>query len=150
MAENISMNSRRELAKMLYLSDYGITQKEIASRVEVSEKTIGKWIKEEQWEKQRTSLLMTKSAELTRMYAQLSELNSFIEGKPEGQRYGNSKEADVMVKLTSAIKSLEQETNAADAMEVCKNLINLVRKEDTEIAKVITKWADVYIKSLMK
>lgn len=150
MPESISLSSRKELAKTLYISDHGITQKEIAERVGVSEKTIGKWIKNDNWEKLRTSLLLTKEAELARMYEQLRELNTSILKKEEGERYANSKEADTMVKLTSAIKALETDVSAAEAMETLKGLINMVRVEDQTLAKSITKWADIYVKTLLK
>ncbi len=40
--------TEREYAKLLFVKE-GLPQKEIAERVKVTEKTIGKWIQEGNW-----------------------------------------------------------------------------------------------------
>ena len=150
MADKETIQQKKEHAKLLYTKDGVTTQKGLAARVGVSEKTIGKWIKDENWDKLKTSLIITKAEELGRLYEQLREMNDFIQLKEKGQRFANSKEADAMAKLTTAIRKMETEVSAAEAIETLKALINLVMPESLEEAKVITRWADVYIKTLLK
>ena len=45
MAKTTSIQQKKEFAKMLFLNNEGISQKEIASRASVSEVSISKWIK---------------------------------------------------------------------------------------------------------
>ena len=81
---------------------------------------------------------------------QLVELNDAIMEREKGFRFANSKEADVLVKLTAAVKQLETDTSVADTIEVLKNFINHVRQEDYVKAKEITALADIFIKTIVK
>lgn len=137
-------------AKLLYTVEGVTVQKELAERVGVSLVTINKWVKDEGWETHRANVIMTKEAELHRLYAQLTELNDYIQKKPEGQRFANSKEADALTKLSAAIRQLETDTSVADIIGVLKEFIQFVREDDYEKAKMITGVADIFIKSKLK
>src|SRR5690606_37379620 len=145
-----STQRKKEYAKLLYVAEGVTVQKELAERTGVSKQTINKWINSENWESLRASVIITKESELKRMYLQLTELNDTIMNREQGKRFANTKEADVLVKLSSAIKQLETDTSVADTIEVLKNFINHVRADDYGTAKSITALADVYIKSLVK
>lgn len=142
-------NENRGKAKSLYLTGQ-YDQKEIAALLEVSEKTIGKWKTEDDWESFKTSLLTTRENELRRLYKMLKNLNDDIDFRSENKIPINSKDADAVLKLTAAIKNLEVETSIAEKVEVGTDFINLVRKENVELSKQITKWFDVYLKSSIK
>lgn len=138
-------------AKILYTREGVTLQKDLAQRVGVSENTISKWIKDENWERQRASLIITKDEELRRIYMQITELNDSIFNRPEGKRFCDSKEADILVKLSAATKQLENEAVALpEAIEVLKLFINMVSMENLAEAKTITTWADIFIKTLLK
>lgn len=66
-----------EFARVLYVSE-NLTQKTIAERVNVTEKTIGKWIEKEGWKKLKRSQLNTRHNQLNLMYDQLEWLNNHI------------------------------------------------------------------------
>jgi len=147
MPKALNNDQKRQWAEQLYTGNSTITQKEVAERVGVSTKTMGTWVGKYKWEELRTSLIVTKSEELRRLYAQVKELNSAIMQKPEGARYANSKEADVMVKITNAIRALETETSIAQIVEVSKDIIDWLRPQDPEQAKMLTPILDAFIKS---
>ena len=71
----------QEFAKSLFLSQ-NLTQKEIAERVGVTEKTLSKWIEKEGWDKLKKSALVTKAAQLAMLYDQLEYLNRHIATRP--------------------------------------------------------------------
>lgn len=142
-------NEKREKAKSLYLTGQ-YSQKEIAELVDTREQTISKWKEEEDWDSLKTSLLTTRENELRRLYKMLQILNDDIDTRAEHKIPINSKEADAVLKLTSAIKNLELETSIADKVEVGTAFINLVRKENIELAKTITHWFDIFLKSTIK
>lgn len=153
MAERLTkaeIERRKGHAKLLYTIDGVTSQKELAERMGISEKTIGKWINEESWEKQRSSILLTKENELKRVYMQFTELNDEIMKREKGKRFANTKEADILKKLSATIKDLETDVSLAETIEVLKKLINFVRPENLSDAKIITRWADLHIKTLLK
>jgi transposase len=137
----------KEFAKSLFIGG-GITQKEIASRVSVTEKTLANWIKAGKWESLRKSLLTTKQAQLSFLYDQLDFLNTDISERDYKVAVG--KEADTIIKLTAAINRLETETSIGDTVEVARHFIEFVRPQDLELAKTITNLFDVFITAKMK
>lgn len=137
----------KEFAKSLYIGG-GLTQKEIAERVFVTEKTIASWIKKEKWDSLKKSLLTTKQNQLAFLYDQLDFLNTDIADRDFKVAVG--KEADTIIKLTAAINRLETETSIGDTVEVARNFIEFVRPQDLELAKTITNLFDVFITAKMK
>lgn len=71
----------QDYAKSLFLAG-GNTQKEIAERVGVTEKTLAKWIKDGKWETLKKSLLTTKQSQLSELYDQLENINNEIKTRP--------------------------------------------------------------------
>ncbi len=137
----------KEFAKSLYIAG-GISQKEIAVRVGVTEKTLAKWIKDGKWESLKKSLLTTKQAQLSFLYDQLDFLNTDIAQRE--YKVAAGKEADTIIKLTAAINRLETETSIGDTVEVARHFIEFVRPQDLELAKQITNLFDVFITAKMK
>ena len=175
----------KDLAKILFVNE-GVTQKEIAERLNLTEKTVSKWVKEGEWDKLKTSMLVTKDNQLTALYRQLENLNGEIATRPivrdipakllspvklrdadGGERLENpvynaedfpvkvrnfptSKEADMISKLTTAIKRLETETNIGETVEISKQLIQFVRSIDVPFANQLLKYCDLFIQDKMK
>lgn len=174
-----------DLAKILFVNE-GVTQKEIAERLNLTEKTVSKWAKEGEWDKLKTSMLVTKDNQLTSLYRQLENLNNEIATRPivrdipakllspvkvksaDGAEHlenpvynpedfpvkvGNfptSKEADMISKLTTAIKRLETETNIGETVEISKQLVQFVRSIDVVFANQLLKYCDLFIQDKMK
>jgi transposase len=137
----------KDFAKVLFVND-NVSQKEIASRLNVTEKTIGKWVKDGDWEKLKKSMLVTKENQLNMLYDQLDFLNTDI--KDRDYKIATSKEADVISKLTSAIKKLETEISIGETVEVAKQLIQFIRSQDIAFANELTKYCDGFINEKMK
>lgn len=133
----------KALAQQIYLTDARITQKQLAEKIGVTEKTISDWIKKGNWEDKRVSLLTTKSNQLSFLYTQLDNLNKAINERENA--YADSKEANTIIQLTSAIKNLETETSIGDIIQVAKDVIQYVAGGDYEQSKTITKLFDEYI-----
>lgn len=174
-----------DLAKILFVNE-GVTQKEIAERLNLTEKTVSKWVKDGDWEKLKTSMLVTKDNQLTSLYRQLESLNYEIATRPlvrdipasllkplklkgpDGVEYvewpkfnpedypvkfsnfPTSKEADMISKLTTAIKRLETETSIGETVEISKQLVQFVRSIDVVFSGQLLKYCDLFIQSKMK
>lgn len=150
MARTEAMQRKYDHARILYTVEGVTNQKELAERVGVSTVTMNKWVQKEGWETRRASVIITKEAELHRLYAQVVEINDHITNKEAGHRFANSKEADTIVKLTGAIRQLETDTSVADVIDVMKKFIQHIREDDYEQAKLVTSLADLFIKSIIK
>ena len=154
-------HEQREHARLLYVNER-ITLKEVAERVNVSEKTIGKWCKEDGWDKLRKSLLTTRDAQLTHWYNQLEAINMDIAERPDilddkGKKIKRppkliptNSEADIMSKVTANIKSLEVEIGLGEIVETGKKLITFIQKINLDDAKLFKNYFDEYINERLK
>lgn len=173
-----------DLAKRYYVNE-GLSQKEIAERLKLTEKTVGTWVKKGEWDKEKVSLLVTKDNQITTLYGQLQAANDEIKTRPvvrnipnhltkpyklkdaDGTErleypvytpedfpilignFPNSKDTDIISKLTTAIKRLETETNIGETISVAKALVLFVRSIDSAFANQMTIYCDAFIKQKM-
>ena len=143
----VAKKVEKEFAQHLFVNEK-LTQKEIAERVGVVEKTISKWIKEGKWEDLKRSMLIVKEEQLTDLYDKLSALNNHI--KTTNNNLVSNKDVDTISKLTSSIQRLEVETSIGETIDVGKKVIEFIRQMDLEDAKKVTAYFDMFIKSKMK
>lgn len=136
---------KKEWAKTLYLRE-NLTQQEIADRVGVSRVTVSNWVRAGKWEEQKVGMTLTRQQQISNLYRQVAEINRAISERPDGERFANTKEADILGKLAAAIAKMEQEVGIADIISVLTDMINWLRKHDLEKAKELTQWADAFIK----
>lgn len=145
----LKLEQKKELAKLLYINEQ-LSQKEIAIKVDVSEKTMSKWVTDGQWRKLRQSILITKEEQLRRIYEQIDELNTAIAQREPGQRYANTKDADTLSKLTSAAKNLESDASVGDIISVAKRFLTWLRPIDIDKARDLSGLFDAFIKDQLK
>ena len=145
---NLSYSQKKEWAKTLFLKD-NLTQQEIADRVGVSRVTVNKWIHEGKWEEHKVGITLTREEQVRSLYRQVAEINRAIAEKPEGERYPTSKEADILGKLSAAIKNMETDVGIADVISVVTRMVEFVKSYDLDKAKELTAIADTFIKSLL-
>lgn len=112
----------------------------------VSRVTVSNWCRAGKWEEQKVGLTLTRREQVQSLYRQVAEVNNAIQLKPEGQRYPDAKQADTIVKLTSAIRNMEQEVGIADRIAVLTDVIEWMRPSDLDKAKELTSFFDAYIK----
>ena len=136
---------KKEWAKTLYMRE-NLTQQEIAERVGVSRVTVSNWVRAGKWEEQKAGLTLTRQEQVANLYRQVAEINRAISARAEGERFPNSKEADILGKLAAAIRNMEQETGIADIISVRTSFIEWLRPLDLDKAKELTRLADAYIK----
>lgn len=147
MAE-LSSQQKKDWARTLYLRE-NLTQAEIATRVGVSRVTINKWSQVGKWEEQKAGMTITRKQQIANLYRQVAEINRVIADRPEGERFANSKEADILGKLSASIRKMETDAGIADTISVLTKFVNWLRSSDLEKAKEITRLADAFIKDLL-
>ena len=144
MAE-LTNQQKKEWASVLYLKE-NLTQSEIAEKVGVSRITVNKWIKTEKWEERKTGITLTKQEQINNMYRQVAEINKAIASRDDGERFATSKEADILGKLSSAIKKMESDIGISDIITTGTQFIECLRPVDLDMAKQITRLFDAFIK----
>lgn len=144
----LSIQQKKDYAKTLYLADITITQKEVAKRADVAEKTVSGWVNKEGWENLRTSLLTTRETQLSHLYAQLRNLNEVIAQREN--KYATPKEADVLSKLTASINKLEQDLSISEIVNVFKKFLDWLRNADLEKAKEMSALCDAFVKDYIR
>lgn len=148
MAKDLSNTQKKEWAKTLYLKE-NLTQQEIADRVGVARITVNRWIADGKWEEQKVGLTLTREEQVSNLYRQVAEINRKIAEKPEGERFASTSEADILGKLSAAIRKMETDVGIADIISVQTKFIEFLRTIDLDKAKEITQFSDAFIKSLL-
>ncbi|AUS04495.1 phage terminase small subunit-related protein [Pseudotamlana carrageenivorans] len=139
----------KEYAKMLYIdTSQKLTIKEIADRVNVRPGTVGKWIKDEEWDKLRKSLMVTRQKLIADLYDQLEWLNDDI--KSRDIKVAEAKESNTIAVITTSIKRLETETSIAEVYEVATSFLDFVKPMDFDLYKKLIPVFDAFINAKLK
>jgi transposase len=125
------MTDKQVLAKILYTREH-LPQNVIAKKLGVSANTVCDWVKKFSWDSLRQRLLVGKEEVLHNLYEQISELNESIRNKQSGKRYGDTKEADILIKYTASIRNLETKLAIADLVESGIRFIKHLQKVGTQ------------------
>lgn len=148
MARN-EKTTERQLGEMLFTKDFQ-SQKEIAERLGVAEKTVSKWAIKYNWKEKRQSIIVTKEVQLRRIYDQIDELNTTILKREVGKRYADNKESDTLIKLANVAKSLESEASLSDVIDVSKRVLNYIRNAYPLKAAEMASIFDDFINDALK
>jgi ribosome-binding factor A len=145
MKDGLSGGQKKEWAQLLF-TRFDLSIKDIALKTGVSEEELRLWIQDGNWEGIRRSLLTSKEVQLNILYDILETITTRI--KENGA--DNTKDADLVIKYTSAIKNLETESSVTQIIEVAKKFINRLQMADLELAKTVALHFDAYIKEELK
>lgn len=147
----MTVSDKQYLAKVLFTSQK-LDQKIVAQRVDVTEATMSKWVNQFGWRELRNRLLVGKEEMLSNMYEQLDELNNAIKEKEKGKRYADTKQADIQVKLTAAIRNLETELAIADIVGAGTKFLKFMqtKKEWDKVTEFAELWNDFIHSELKK
>lgn len=138
----------KELAKLLFIHEK-LSQKEVATRMGVSEQTISRWSQLENWDQLRVSITITREEQLRNLYRQLSEINKSISER-EDQRFATSTEADTISKLATAIQKMESDVGISEIVTVSKKFLTWIRKADLVKAQEMVPLFDAFIKDNLR
>jgi len=145
MDNGLTHEQKKDWAQVLFIyNDYTIQN--IAKTVDVSEAIVRKWIMEGQWEGMKRCLLTTRAVQLEYLYDILAALTARIKEQSEG----NTKDADLLIKYTAAIKNLESETSVPQIIEVAKAFTTWLQHDDLELTKTVTLKFNTYIREQLK
>lgn len=148
MAGSKDIQAKKDYAKLLFLQG-DFNQKEIAGKVGISEKSLSKWVNESNWDKQKKSLLITKQENLSWLYAKLEALKKKVDNSKDETL--NTADADVLIKITAAIKNLETQDIALNEIyAVAKILVAFTRDNEPELVGPVVDLIDGLINYRLK
>jgi transposase len=150
MSVNQNMADKQYLAKILFTREQ-LDQKVVAKKVGIAEKTMSKWVNDFAWKKLRSRLLLSKDEQINAMYEELEEIKEKIKAKPPGERYADTKLADVRIKTTTSIRNLETDLGIAEAVDIGIKAIKHAQKT-CKVEEVIwlTDFWHGFIQGLLK
>ncbi len=143
----LTLKEKREYAWLLY-KDGSFTQKMIASKVGVAEKTITDWKQADRWEAKNKSVQQTREQNLIDLHDQWAAINQKI--RNEQQNIPDSAQADIIKKLAASIRDFENEVGYTEAYQVLKRLMLHIQKVDHDMAKVVIDYVDGFMQELLK
>lgn len=142
----MKIEQKKDYAQLLFVRER-LTQKEVAQRVDVSEQTMVKWVREGGWDRLRKSLLVTKQQQIGVLYDQLETLTALTANRTPAIL--TNKEADLLIKYTNSIKALETELSLGEIVETMMKFCDYVRSVAPEQAIDVVGLCDQFVKQNM-
>lgn len=113
------------------------TQKEIADRVGVSEKTMCKWVEEGKWAELKALEKVSKGATIRNIHKRIFELSESDDPAA----------ADRASKWGVVLEKLDQKkVSVPNIINVCRELEMWLYPQNPELAKALNKYSDLFIK----
>ena len=136
---------KKALAKDIYLLG-SYTMEEIAVKVGTTRQTVSRWAKADGWDELKAGMTIGREEILKNLYRQINEINSNISSREKGERHANSKEADILMKLSASIKKMEEDVGISELVSAGMRFGDWLRKIDLDKAKEFVNWWDAFIK----
>lgn len=134
MAKTMNLKEKKEIAEELFFQT-DKSQKEIANTVKVTEKTIGKWKDEGNWEVLRQARTVTSNNIINELYQRAYELSQ-----------KDDVDADKLSKISTTIERLSnKKTTVSQIINVFKGFTTFAFGEDPEVAKEINGLMRKYV-----
>lgn len=144
MAE-LKNDQKKALARELYmLGNY--TYEEIGEKVGTRRQTVSKWAKDGGWDNLKAGMTVTREQILKNLYRHIQQINEGIMQRDVADRVPNTKEADILVKLSAAIKSMEQDVGIADIISSGMRFGEFLRRIDLDKTKEFMNLWDAFIR----
>jgi hypothetical protein len=141
MNHQFNTDRQRDWARELFThQDMPLT--DIALKVGATEADLRLWMQQGDWQGLKRSLLTSREFQLGQLYKLLENLTE----KMKQQDDVNSKDADLLVKYTAAIKNLDAEVDVPSIVQVARLFTTWLRRKNVELAQTITVQFDAFIK----
>jgi uncharacterized protein YjcR len=153
MATKKELSQKKELARLYYMQ--GEPQKTIASRVEVSEKTVCTWVEKEGWAAKRAGAQITRPELVNKSLVALNRILDQVYESEDIELI--SALPDKLSKFASAIEKLDKKANIVNTIDVFLEFgrwlqqRGVIDKElSAETQKTIIKYQDIFINEHIK
>lgn len=148
MAKKAELERKKELAKHYYFQ--GDSQKTIATRVDVSEVTISKWVRLGEWEMKRAGANITRPELVNKLLMTVNTLIDSVSNSDDPHLIGSL--PDKLSKFAAVIERLDKKANIVDQIETFMAFNKWMQARQVidgevsaELLKAINKFQDLYI-----
>jgi hypothetical protein len=145
MGKKLTPAQAKSLAYSLYINE-DLSYVEIADKVGYTPVSVGNWARGGSWKELKEALASTSDNQLKNFASQLNALNLNIGSRTEGNRFPNSKEADVQIKLTKAILMFRGEADLTEILTYNKLFLGFLRTNYPDKLKEYTLMFDEFVK----
>lgn len=145
----VDRRDKYQLAYRLFM-DTGMRQSEIAETVGVAEKTISQWKLKHDWAALKAAHGVTASEIIAGYLKQLQALKDQISQRAVGENFPTSKESDIIMKVTKAIKILQRDLTLSDYIACYEQLITFTMSVQPDLAKGLTSVCREFIQIKVK
>jgi transcriptional regulator with XRE-family HTH domain len=148
MANSKDIQAKKDYAKLLFVKE-DFTQKEIAIKVGVSEKSLSKWVNDGNWAKLKKSLVRSKEQMLHWLYDKLEAFKTEVDDSDNGTL--SNADADRLIKVSNVIRNLEtQDIGLTEIYSVAKLLVSFTRQNAPNQVNDVIDLFDGLIKEHLK
>lgn len=137
----MAKDADRKLAEQLFI-DGELTQKEIAERLGISEKTISVWKTKYRWDELLAAKRTSRSNLISNLY---SSINQIVNGAQDKKRPLTPAEADSIHKLSSSIEKIQGGKTLSNYVSALTDFLNWLREFDLDAAKVLAKLSKEFL-----
>lgn len=137
------MDIQKQQARNLYFQT-DMTHADIAAIIGVSDQTIYRWIKQNNWKQMKEAATRTPLAIVEMLYKQLYTLNNNVCNRDEP--VPTSQEAEINRKLINSIDKLKRQASLSENIQVLMGFTGFLNKIDNELTKKVVTYADQYLK----
>ncbi len=123
-------DQKKKVAKSLYLSGY--TNKHISKTISVTEKTIGKWVKDNKWGVIKAANESIKPEVISNLYGNIADIQ---EAARDEKRSLTASESDTIIKITNSIAKLENKHTLQVYIEIFKEYNEFLGKHYPKLLK---------------
>lgn len=138
----------KELARLYFMR--GETQKSIANKVGVTEKTVSRWVDKEGWAKKRAAENITRPELVNKLLITINKLIEQVNESDDPVLISGL--GDKLSKLSTTIEKLDKKANVVDAIEVFMAFGKWMQYRSSfdseitpELLRAINKYQDLYI-----
>jgi transposase len=141
-------SQERELAAQLYINT-NLSQKEIAQRIGVTEKSISSWVNEGNWEYLKTSKQST-NAETIATLKKIMKIQADENLKKLEEKTFTKNDADSLIEIAKSIDILQGKgISLRDYIEIMEEFIDFVPADNAKAQKIKSEIADLQVKFLL-
>ena len=138
----------KELARLYFMR--GETQKSIANKIGVTEKTVSRWVDKEGWAEKRAAENITRPELVNKLLITINKLIEQVNESDDPDLISGL--GDKLSKLSTTIEKLDKKANVVDAIEVFMAFGKWMQYRSSfdseitpELLRAINKYQDLYI-----
>lgn len=135
--------TKEQKARNLYFQT-DMKQTDIAAIVGISDKTLYRWIVQNNWKQMKEAAKLAPLAIVEMLYKQLYDLNAAICGRESP--IPTLQEAETTRKLINSIDKLKRQASLSENIQVLMGFTTFLNKFDNDLAKQVVIHADHYLK----